>query len=235
MLKYQAIVFDVSDTLVEYSPNFAQIYGDRLRYLGFEVSEEKAKEISKMVNLAIGEQNLRESHGEHLEEAGLNELLDKAALLCVIDESNCCQQYLSKLKELRLPKQEMKTISGVYGVLDAIKDKYRLAIVSNHYSWLIEHLKNMNLASYFESIIISENVGVSKPDIRIMQILLNALELDAAVCLYVGDQPMDVLCSKEIGMDCVWIADEDDQLPKSFPYQEDYRISRISDLLKIVL
>ncbi|MGF7142985.1 FMN phosphatase YigB (HAD superfamily) [Anaerotaenia torta] len=31
MLKYKAIVFDVSDTLVEYSPNYAQIFGDRLR------------------------------------------------------------------------------------------------------------------------------------------------------------------------------------------------------------
>jgi len=55
-MKYESIIFDVSDTLVEYSPNYAQIYGARLRSLGFEVSEEKAKEVSKAVNLAIGEQ-----------------------------------------------------------------------------------------------------------------------------------------------------------------------------------
>lgn len=44
-MKFKAIVFDVSDTLVEYRPNYAQIFGERLRYLGFEVSEEKTKEI----------------------------------------------------------------------------------------------------------------------------------------------------------------------------------------------
>ena len=101
-MKYQAIVFDVSDTLVEYSPNYAQIYGERLRYLGFEVSEEKAKEISKAVNRAIGEQNLRESHGEpHIQEEKLNELLDKAALACVIDDNTYSQQYILQLKGKR--------------------------------------------------------------------------------------------------------------------------------------
>ncbi len=235
MPKYQAIVFDVSDTLVEYSPNYAQIYGDRLRYLGFEVSDNKAKEISKMVNLAIGEQNLKESQGApHLLEAELIELLDQAALLCVIDESICYQPYLSKLSRLQIPKQKMKVISNVINVLDAIKSKYRLAIVSNHYAWLFEYLKNINLTSYFESIVISEKVGVSKPDIRIMQILLNELKLDAASCLYIGDQPMDVLCSKAIGMDCVWIADKDEILPEAIPYKEDYRINKINDLLNIL-
>lgn len=236
MMKYKAVVFDVSDTLVEYTPNYAKIYGDRLRYLGFDISEEKAKEISKIINRTIGEQNLRERNGEpHLDEAELNELLDKAALLCVTDESNCSEQYLSRLSKLQLPKQEMKVISDVFNVLDLLKDKYRLAIVSNHYSWLMERLESLNLATYFEPIVISESVGVSKPDIRIMQILLNELELEAESCLYVGDQPMDVLCSKESGMDCAWIADKNDILPKTIPYKEDYRINRLSDLLQILL
>lgn len=133
-----------------------------------------------------------------------------------------------------MPKQEMKVISDVFNVLDVIKSNYRLAIISNHYTWLMEYLNESNLSSYFESIIISENVGVSKPDIRIMHILLNELELEAKNCLYVGDQPMDVLCSKEIGMDCAWIADKEEILPEVVPYKEDYRISKLTDLLNIL-
>ncbi len=139
------------------------------------------------------------------------------------------------LKELQIPKQEMRVITDVFTVLDRIKDRYRIVIVSNHYTWLIESLNNLKLAPYFEAIIISESVGVAKPDIRIMQILLDKLKLEAESCLYVGDQPMDVLCSKEIGMDCAWIADKEDILPELIPYQEDFRISRISDLLNILL
>lgn len=133
-----------------------------------------------------------------------------------------------------MPKQEMSVISGVFNVLNIIKSKYHLAIVSNHYTWLMDYLDKLNLASYFETIIISENVGVSKPDIRIMQILLNELELEAKDCLYVGDQPMDALRSKEIGMDCAWIADYEYILPETIPFKEDYRISKLIDLLNIL-
>ena len=63
-MKYEAIIFDVSDTLVEYSPNYARIFGDRLRSIGFEVPEEKAKEISRVVNWSIGEQTRKEQCGE---------------------------------------------------------------------------------------------------------------------------------------------------------------------------
>lgn len=77
-------------------------------------------------------------------------------------------------------------------------------------------------------------VGVAKPDSRIMQIVLEELVLDAKDCIYIGNQPMDVLCAKQIGMDCVWIAPEDYVLPESIPYREDYRIASISELLGIL-
>lgn len=77
-------------------------------------------------------------------------------------------------------------------------------------------------------------VGVAKPDSRIMQIALKELSLEAKDCIYIGDQPMDVLCAKQIGMDCVWIAPEDYVLPESIPYREDYRIANILDLLNIL-
>lgn len=234
-MKYEAIIFDVSDTLVEYSPNYAQIYGDRLRGLGFEVSKEKASEISKAVNLAIGVQAQKEECGEpHISGDAYKTLLDEAALLCVIGEKLCRKKYLLDLCKIPIPKQEMSIISGVIDVLAALKNKYRLAIVSNHYSWLMDYLCKSGLSPYFESITISDIVGVAKPNIRIMQIALEELNLKAESCLYVGDQPLDVLCSKQTGLDCAWIVTDQSELPKSIPYKEDYRISKLSDLLNIL-
>jgi putative hydrolase of the HAD superfamily len=234
-MKYEAIIFDVSDTLVEYSPNYAQIYGDRLRSLGFEVSKEKAKEISKAVNWAIGVQAQKEQYGEpHISGEAYKTLLDEAALLCIINEKLCKKKYLLDLCKLPIPKQEMAIISGAIDVLTALKNKYRLAIVSNHYSWLMDYLCKSGLSPYFESIIISDIVGVAKPNIRIMQLALEELNLKAESCLYVGDQPLDVLCSKQAGMDCAWIVTDQSELPKSIPYKEDYRISKLSDLLQIL-
>ncbi|MDF2587475.1 MAG: family hydrolase [Anaerocolumna sp.] len=234
-LRYEAIIFDVSDTLIEYSPNYAQIFGDRLRSLGFTISEEKAREVSKAVNMTICVQSQKEQEGEpHISEEELNKLLDTSALSCImnndIDISNC----VKKLESMKLPKQEMNVIQGVFEVLDILKKKYRLAIVSNHYAWLNDYLNSIGLSQYFESIIISENVGVAKPSIKIMQIALKELSIDAKKCLYVGDQPFDVLCSKRAGMDCAWIAPDNISLPSSIIYKEDYKISKLSDLLTIL-
>lgn len=234
-MKYKAIIFDVSDTLVEYTPNYAQIFGDRLRSLGFEVSEEKAKEISRLINWTMGEQIRKEECGEaHLSDEELNVLLDKAALSCVTNVSNCNEKYFIELSKMRMPKQEMTVIHDVFYVLNALNSKYRLAIVSNHHAWLMDYLETSGLAAYFESIVISDIVGVAKPNIRIMQIALHELELEANDCIYVGDQPFDVLCSKQIGMDCAWITTAECVLPQCIPYKEDYRIASLSELLNIL-
>lgn len=234
-MKYKAIIFDFSDTLVEYSPNYGKIYGDRLSSLGFDISEKKAEEISKAVNWAICEQNQKEQHGEpHISETAYKTLLDKAALLCVTGENNCIEKYLLELSKIPIPKQEMSIIPGVLEVLTVLKNKYRLAIVSNHYAWLMEYLHKSGLSSYFETMIISDIVGVAKPNIRIMEIALEELNLKAENCLYVGDQPFDVLCSKQSGMDCAWIVTDGGELPKSIPYKEDYKIGKLSDLLGIL-
>lgn len=234
-LKYKAVIFDISDTLIEYSPNYAQIFGDRLRSLGFEVSEEKAKEVSKVVNWTIREQNRKEQCGEpHISDEELSALLDQAALSCATDKNKRSKEHLMDLSKIKMPKQEMGIIPGVIDVLNALKSRYRLAVVSNHYSWLMDYLRVCGLAPYFESIIISEIAGVAKPNIHIMQIVLDELALEAKECLYVGDQPMDVLCSKQIGMDCAWIVSDDSSLPESVPYKEDYRISGLSDLTNIL-
>jgi HAD superfamily hydrolase (TIGR01549 family) len=234
-MKYEAIIFDVSDTLVEYSPNYAQIYGDRLRGLGFEVSEEKAREVSRAVNWAIGEQNRKEQCGDpHISEETYQTLLDEAALKCVTNKNICCQKYLENLSMIDIPVQKMMIIPGVIDTLNVLKSRYRLAIVSNHYSWLMGYLLESGLAQYFESIIISDIVGVAKPNIRLMEIALEELELNAEACLYVGDQPFDVLCSKQAGMDCVWIVTDESELPSSIPYKEDYRVEKVSDLLSVL-
>lgn len=234
-MKYEAIIFDVSDTLVEYSPNYAQIYGDRLRSLGFEISEKKAKEISRAVNWVIGEQAQKEQLGEpKISEEAYRIMLDEASLLCIMDENTCRKKYLQDLNNIPIPEQQMSIISGVIDVLTVLKNKYRLAIVSNHYSWLMDYLCKSGLAPYFESIVISDIVGVAKPNIRIMQIVLEELDLKAEECLYVGDHPFDVLCSKQAGMDCAWIVTDESELPISIPYKENYRISRLSDLLEIL-
>jgi HAD superfamily hydrolase (TIGR01509 family) len=234
-MRYKAIIFDVSDTLIEYSPNWARVFGDKIRSLGIDVSDEMTWEINKAVYWANGEQTRREQNGApRATEDELSRLMDEAALSCVQYPSEMKDTYLQIMACMPMPKQKMTVIPGVFDMLDALQGKYRLAIVSNHYKWLVDYLKEINLYDYFESVIVSEVVGVEKPNVRIMELVLNELDLPPESCLYVGDHQLDVLCSKQAGMDCAWIARTEAKLHYSIPFSEDYKIDKVTKLLDIL-
>lgn len=105
---YKAVIFDVSDTLVEYRSNFAKIYGDRIRSLGIEVTEDIAKEMNKAVYWAIGEQTLRENDGAPKatsEESAM--IKNQAALSCVHFPSEMKAAYLQMMSRMPRIKQEI--------------------------------------------------------------------------------------------------------------------------------
>lgn len=234
-MKYEAIIFDVSDTLVEYSPNWAQVFSNKISSLGIDVSEKLTREINNAVYWANGEQTRREQKGApRAAEDELSRIMDEAALSCVDCPIELKETYLGIMSHIPMPKQKMTVISGVFDLLNTLQEKYRLAIVSNHFKWLIDYLKDAKLYDYFETIIVSEVVGVEKPNVRIMELVLKELGLPPERCLYVGDHPLDVLCSKQAGMDCAWITREEAKLHESIPFSEDYKISKVIHLLDIL-
>ena len=67
-----------------------------------------------------------------------------------------------------------------------------------------------------------------------MEIVLEKMSLEASDCLYVGDHPFDVLCAKNADMDCAWLTGNENILPDSVPYTEDYKIEKLQELLDYV-
>ena len=236
-MKYKAILFDVGDTLLEHYPSQQQIYAERLQYLGFDVDEKSRKNIADAISKAANEQIMKEQNGApRMSDEDFEIVLDKAALRCVnFGKEN--PEYLEKLRRLPMPNQELVIIPGTIEALYIFKDMgFRLGIVSNHRAWLPDYLKEIGLSQFFETIVVSEIVGVEKPDMRIMQIALEnlSLSLNASSCLYVGDHPFDVLCAKNAGTDCAWLTAPDNILPESVPYKEDYRIQKLQDLINFI-
>ena len=234
-MKYVAIIFDIGDTLLEHYPSEKQIFVERLKHLGFEVDNKLTTSVGEVITKAAHELIQKEQNGApRMSDNDFTAMQDKAALSCIIADKNETE-LLEKLANLPLPKQEFKIIPGTVEVLQTLKDKgFRLGIVSNHRTWLPDYLKEIGLSQFFETIVVSDIVGVEKPDSRIMQIALDNFSLDASVCLYVGDHPFDVLCAKNSGIACAWLAPAESTLPDSIPYQEDIRINKLNDLLSYV-
>lgn len=104
-MKYNAIIFDVSDTLVEYSPNWAQIFSGKIRSLGIDVPEEMTWEINSAVYWANGERTRREQNGApHATAEELSALMDEAALSCVQFPSERKDTYLQIMSQSPMPE-----------------------------------------------------------------------------------------------------------------------------------
>ncbi len=85
----------------------------------------------------------------------------------------------------------------------------KLGLITNgRVSIQARKLDGLAIRPYFESIVVSEAVGIEKPDPRIFAIALAELDVPASAAAYVGDNPeADVLGAKASGMLAVWRRD----------------------------
>ncbi|MCL2195350.1 MAG: HAD family hydrolase [Oscillospiraceae bacterium] len=235
-MKYTTIIFDVGDTLLEESPKPFEMYIDRLVDMGLTVTQAQKKDIKDSIAKASNEQIAKEEQGApRMSDREFDFMLDMAVLGCIFPADADKTEHQMALRKREFPKPELRIIPNAVETLEALLERgYRLAIVSNHRKSLLQRLEALGIATYFEHIIVSDVVGVEKPDPRIMQLALEAMCVEAKDCLYVGDHPFDVLCAKKAGMDCAWLAGEDAVLPQTILYQEDYRVKNLLDLLHVL-
>jgi putative hydrolase of the HAD superfamily len=88
----------------------------------------------------------------------------------------------------------------VHAVLGALQGRYRLGLISNAYPSMREALDHLALSGYFQSIVISAEVGVRKPDPLIYQTALESLGVAAEDSIFVDDTERNVLAAEEMGM-----------------------------------
>ncbi|HFI0631647.1 TPA: HAD family hydrolase [Streptococcus suis] len=121
-------------------------------------------------------------------------------------------------------------------VLEKLSQNYRLGIIANQSSSIREQLKAWGISSYFQLIILSEEVGLSKPDSTIFKLALQKANISADRVVYVGDRyDNDIQPAKSLGMHTVRIltsfgkyASENNQL------KSDWVISSLQELPNIL-
>ena len=94
-------------------------------------------------------------------------------------------------------------LPGTAEMLSALKSHYRLGVVSNltHGPAAHQILDHLDLAPYFEVILVSGDLGYRKPHPRVFQSLVEALDLPPSSIAFVGDDPRtDVQGSFDAGM-----------------------------------
>jgi len=117
-------------------------------------------------------------------------------------------------------------------LLDWLKGRYRLAVVSNfdYTPTVLRILTDGGILGRFETVLVSDTVGWRKPRPDIFQRALAEMGVSAEECLFVGDRPdIDVAGAKGIGMAAAWLNPARAPLPDGLP-APDLDLAGLSDL-----
>jgi putative hydrolase of the HAD superfamily len=234
---YDAIVFDVGDTLLIRDPPDHEVLAARCRRIGLSIAPDTARYAWKQAEFWMGEQLLQEMYGaQRMSDEELYQYLDFVALRTIFhDRTDDEIRYLATyLRAAPYQRQVWVLAMGVHTTLSSLKQsKVKLGIASNFGESLFQLCDEFGLTPYFDIIVPSSRAGVEKPDPEILLITCERLDVSPSASLYVGDHPFDVLCAKEAGMSMAWLCDPSDTLPEILQCQPDYAINSITEVLSI--
>jgi putative hydrolase of the HAD superfamily len=198
----EAILFDFGGTLdtngVHWSEKFWEIYRKyRIPVTKDEYEEAYIASEKKMSGLVCKEDDMMATLSNQVNlqfeylhnKKKINEYMQLADSVI-----NSC--YLEVIETLKITDN----------VLRQLKSNYKLGVVSNFYGNLESVLKSLSIEKYFDTIIDSAVVKVSKPDPNIFQVALYWLNTTPANAIVIGDSyDRDIMPAKKIGCKTVWL------------------------------
>lgn len=119
------------------------------------------------------------------------------------------QQFIEAMADI------CQCLPGARKLLELLAGRAKLAIITNGFTALQKiRLARTDLTHFFEYVIISEQVGVAKPNIAIFDHALSLFgQPDKSNVLMVGDTlGSDILGGKNAGLDTCWINHEGDKV-----------------------
>ena len=113
-------------------------------------------------------------------------------------------------------------------ILEKLRSKYQLGIISNFSGNLVTVLKEFSLDEHFNFVIDSFHVGVEKPNPAIFRIAIDRCSEDPENICFIGDNPeRDIAPAKKLGMKTVLISES------VVNTVADFNINSLEEILKI--
>ena len=122
-------------------------------------------------------------------------------------------QLAKQLGEDFLQRTTLQTqlVEGAIELLDYLKNKYTLSIISNGFVEVqYIKLRRSGLLPYFTHVFLSEEIGCQKPDVRFFQAVLEKLNAKNTECLVIGDNfQTDIQGAENMQIDAIWLKKDD--------------------------
>lgn len=143
-------------------------------------------------------------------------------------------EYCLKMSDRFLDLCSVKPglVEGARELLEYLRPKYRMHLCSNGFHEVqYKKLNASDTMKYFDTIILSEDAGVNKPQKGFFDYAFRMSGADAAHTLMIGDNlTTDILGAMAAGLDALYFNPEN----KPDEEQVKYRVSRLTDIMKIL-
>ena len=211
-MSYKLVLIDLDDTLFDYPKTEKEAFRNTFKELGFfvesELGNEKKEEIYEKIKDRYKDVNLQ--LWKDLEKGAVDkDILMVVRFEKIIEEFDLkynpyemSELYLKKLGEGIFPFEATEKLC------EYLHSKYKVGIVTNGIKE-VQHsrIENSTIAKCIDKIIISDEVGVNKPDKRIFEYAMNYFEImDKSEVIMIGDSlGADIKGGQNAGIDTCWV------------------------------
>ena len=186
----KAIIFDLDDTLLDRSRTFHK-YCEYLIENFFPKNIQDKEEIIKRLSVL-------DNNGYKKRKIFCKEIIDEYKLNYNIEEIE--NNWYEKFNKFCVAEENL------IDILEYLTIKYKLAIITNGSNYM-QNLKinTLGIVKYFDDIIISENVGIEKPNRDIFLLSCKNLRIQPFEAVYIGDNfEKDIVGATNAGLKAIW-------------------------------
>jgi putative hydrolase of the HAD superfamily len=195
MPNLRAVLFDLDDTLTDRSRSIERLAGRFLERFGLDLAGCEIEEVIREIREGDrGGYAPREDLGAHLQSS-------------LPWRKSPSVESLVDFWRGNFPRCNVER-SGVSSTLQTLHQHgLKLGVISNGSTDSQNtKLEVMGIRSLFSAVLISEEVGIKKPDPRIFRMGLEKLGVNASEAIFVGDNPLlDVAGATAVGIRAIWL------------------------------
>ncbi|GEP67200.1 YjjG family noncanonical pyrimidine nucleotidase [Clostridium beijerinckii] len=226
-MKYNTLLFDVDNTLLDFDANEGESFKSLIRDKG-EIYSEELYEVYKKINQGMwADIELGKIKVDEVLNTRFSKLMSEYGKS--IDGGEWEKTYRLYLN------QGVQLMPDAHEVLSKLHEKYTLYIVTNGIARTqYSRINGAGISQYFKDCFISEDIGANKPAIEFFNYVKDHVEgFNEAETLIIGDSiTSDIKGGNLAGIDTCWFCKEGTVNESSI--SPNYEIHSLKELLQIL-
>lgn len=228
-MKYKVIIFDADETLFDFKKSEREAFKNTMLKFNIKYDEDYHLKLYQEINTVMWkefEQGLITQ--EKLKVERFKRLSD--SLKISFDEANFAKSYMKHLADASFLYDDS------IDLIESLNKYYNLSIVTNGLTSVQDkRIRKSIIAKYFETIVISEEILISKPNPKIFEYALKNINcVDKSKVLIVGDSlSSDIQGGINFGVDTCWY--NPNKIINKTSINPTYEISNFHELKSLLL